>query len=119
MQAAAAVWLAGLPAVTVAGVSPLIVGFALGAMLGNSVGHRILDRARPGINFAGSQILRLAIVLYGFRLTFQDLAAVGSSGLMVSIIMLTSTMVIGVYVGKRIFALDRDTSLLAASGSSI
>ena len=34
-----------------------------------------------GIQFIAKRILRLAIIFYGFRLTFQQVAAVGLDGL--------------------------------------
>lgn len=40
-------------------------------------------------------------------------------GFMVSLIMLSSTFILGTYLGQKIFKLDRDTSMLTASGASV
>lgn len=73
----------------------------------------------PGIVFSSKQLLRFAIILYGFRITFQQIAEVGLAGLTVSTIMLTTTFILGWWAGVKIFGLDRDTAVLTASGSSV
>jgi uncharacterized integral membrane protein (TIGR00698 family) len=44
---------------------------------------------------------------------------VGLSGFMVSLIMLSTTFIIGTYLGIKVFKMDRDTSMLTASGASV
>ena len=41
------------------------------------------------------------------------------SGFMVSLIMLTTTFLLGTYLGMKFFKMDRDTSMLTASGASV
>lgn len=38
---------------------------------------------------------------------------------MVSLIMLSTTFILGTYIGQKIFKMDRDTSMLTASGASV
>jgi uncharacterized integral membrane protein (TIGR00698 family) len=73
----------------------------------------------PGIVFSSKQLLRFAIILYGFRITFQQIAEVGMAGLVVSVVMLSTTFALGWWAGMKLFGLDRDTSILCASGSSV
>jgi len=73
----------------------------------------------PGILFSAQKILRAAITLYGFRVSFQEIAAVRIAGLTVSTIMLASTFFLGVWVAIKFFKLNRDTTILTASGSSV
>lgn len=44
---------------------------------------------------------------------------VGMSGFMVSLIMLSTTFVLGSYIGYKIFKMDKETSMLTASGASV
>ena len=57
--------------------SPLIVGIILGMLYANSLRNNLPETWVPGIQFCSKRILRIGIILYGFRLTFQDVLAVG------------------------------------------
>jgi uncharacterized integral membrane protein (TIGR00698 family) len=64
-------------------------------------------------------VLRIAIVLLGFRITYQQIYHVGPAGFIADAVMLTTTFLLAVWLGKKIFKLDSDTSILVGSGSSI
>jgi len=100
-------------------ISPLIIGILIGMFYANTLRSHIPKEWVPGIVFSSKQLLRFAIVLYGFRITFQQISEVGLAGLTVSIIMLSSTFILGWILGVKIFKLDRDTSVLCASGASV
>lgn len=117
--AIAATYIAGIPMLQKLSISPLIVGIVLGMILGNSVRQRFPEKWSPGIIFSAKKILRLAIILYGFRITFQQIAAVGVSGMLADLIMLSSTFLIGGFIGEKWLKIDRDTALLTASGASV
>jgi uncharacterized integral membrane protein (TIGR00698 family) len=97
--------------------SPLIVAIIIGLIVGNSI--KIPEVLKPGINFSLKKILRIAIIFLGFRLTFQNVIDVGLEGIIIDTIMLTTTFLLGVYVSKKVFGLDEQTSYMLASGSSI
>jgi len=59
--------------------SPLIVGIILGMLYANSLRNKLPETWVPGIKFCSKQILRTGVVLYGFKLTFQQVLAIGSS----------------------------------------
>jgi len=101
------------------GLSPLVIGIVLGIFYANTLRGELPKEWDAGIVFSAKKILRFAIVFYGFRITFQEIANVGMEGFMVSLIMLTSTFFIGAYAGIKWFKLDRDTSFLTASGASV
>lgn len=117
--AAAATMIADLAVVKNLGISPLVVGIVLGIFFANTLHNRIPSVWEGGITFSGKKILRFAIVFYGFRITFQQIAEVGMEGFMVSLIMLSTTFILGTYLGQKIFNMDRDTSMLTASGASV
>ena len=117
--AAAATMIANLGVVSSLGISPLVVGIVIGIFYANTLHNQIPDAWNGGITFSGKKILRFAIVFYGFRITFQQIAEVGMEGFMVSLIMLSSTFILGTYLGHKIFNMDKDTSMLTASGAAV
>lgn len=117
--ALASVQIAQIPAIISLGISPLIIGILIGMIYANTLRESLPQNWEPGIVFSARRILRFAIVLYGFRITFQEIAAVGTEGLIVSAFMLLTTLGLGTWVGMKVFKLDRDTSILTAAGSAI
>jgi uncharacterized integral membrane protein (TIGR00698 family) len=101
------------------GISPLVIGIVMGIFYANTLHNHIPSEWGTGITFSGKKILRFAIVFYGFRITFQQIADVGMSGFMVSLIMLSTTFILGSYLGYKIFKMDKDTAMLTASGASV
>jgi uncharacterized integral membrane protein (TIGR00698 family) len=117
--AAAATYIAGLGPVKALGLSPLVIGIVMGIFYANTLHNQTPAAWQSGITFSGKKILRFAIVIYGFRITFQQIAAVGMDGFLVSLIMLTSTLILGSWLGYRMFGMEKDTSILTASGASV
>jgi uncharacterized integral membrane protein (TIGR00698 family) len=117
--ASAATMIADLSLIKNLGISPLVVGIVLGIFYANTLHNKFPSAWESGITFSGKKILRFAIVFYGFRITFQQIAEVGMEGFMVSLIMLSTTFILGTYLGQKIFKMDRDTSMLTASGASV
>lgn len=98
--------------------SPLIIGIILGMMYGNTLKKQMPEEWQPGIKFSSKKILRLAIILYGFRLTFQNIMAVGVEAIMLDLIIITGTLCIGMLLGK-FMKIDSETALLTSTGSAI
>ncbi|MCB4762576.1 MAG: YeiH family protein [Sulfurovum sp.] len=117
--AAIATWIAGLGSIKSLGLSPLVIGIVMGILYANTLHHHTPTGWQMGITFSGKKILRFAIVFYGFRLTFQEIIAVGMDGFLVSLIMLTSTLIFGSWLGYKIFGMEKDTSILTASGAAV
>ncbi len=99
-------------------LSPLIIGIILGMIYGNTLKKNMPEEWLPGITFSSKKILRLAIILYGFRLTFQDVLSVGFSAVIIDIIIITGTLSLGLLIGK-LLNIDKETSLLTTTGSAI
>lgn len=98
--------------------SPLIVGIVLGMLYANSLRNNLPETWVPGIKFCSKQILRLGIILYGFRLTFQSVIAVGTEAIVIDMIVVCITIFIGILAGK-LLKMDKDLTLLTATGSAI
>ncbi len=58
-------------------------------------------------------------MLYGLRLTFQDIGQVGWAGVALDALVLASTFGLACILGLRVFGLDKRTTLLIGAGSSI
>ncbi len=101
------------------GISPLIIGIIIGMFYANTLRNNLPKEWTPGIIFSTKTLLRLAIIFYGFRITFQNIAAVGIPGIAASTSIVTLTFIIGYLVGTKILKLDRDTTILTSAGSSI
>lgn len=98
--------------------SPMIVGIILGMLYANSLRNNLPDTWVPGILFCSKRILRIGIILYGFRLTFQDVTAVGLPAILIDAIIVTVTVGGGVLIG-RLLKMDRSIALLTSVGSGI
>ena len=116
---AAATFIAALGPVKALGLSPLVIGIVLGIFYANTLHNQLPSEWETGITFSAKKILRFAIVFYGFRITFQQIAEVGMDGFLVSLIMLSTTFIFGSWLGHKIFGMDKDTSMLTASGAAV
>lgn len=114
----AAFYIAEIPFVKSLSFSPLIVGIILGMLYANSLRNKLPETWVPGIKFCTKQILRAGIVLYGFRLTLTQVAAVGLPAMVIDTIIVAGTIFLGVWLGK-LLKMDKDTSLMTARGSAI
>lgn len=101
------------------GISAAALGILLGVLVGNSWQGLHEGRFQDGIAFAQKHLLRWGIVLFGFHLSLQQVLAIGESGIAVDIVMVVTTLALGVWLGKRWFGLDMHTALLTAVGSAI
>jgi uncharacterized integral membrane protein (TIGR00698 family) len=101
------------------GIGALTLAIVLGMALGNTIYPRIAAASAAGVNLSRQTLLRLGIVLYGLRLTVQDLGQVGLQGVVVDALVLMSTFGLAVWVGTRWLGLERKTAMLIGAGSSI
>ena len=114
-----AVQLASVPGVASRGISPLTVAIVVGMLLGNTVYGGLSRWAGPGVALTRTTVLRAGVVLYGFRLTLQDIAHVGWAGVLIDLLVLTSTFVLSYQLGTRLLGLDRASAMLVGAGSAI
>lgn len=101
------------------GFSLLIVAILLGMIITNIFKLKLPNRYDKGLVFCTKTLLRFAIVLYGFRLTFNDILDVGINGVIVSIIIVASTFILGYIIGVKFLKLDKEITMLTSAGSAI
>ena len=115
----AAVWIGNIPAVAGVGMSALTLAILFGMVIGNTIYPKLWQSCDGGVLFAKQHLLRLGIILYGFRLTFSQIADVGVSGIVIDTLTLCSTFMMACWLGQKVFGLDKHTSWLIGAGSSI
>ena len=115
----AALWAGSFPAIAGAGFSARTLTILFGMVVGNTVYPKIWQPCDGGVIFAKQHLLRLGIILYGFRLTLAQIADVGVSGILIDVLTLSSTFFIACFLGQKVFGLDKHTSWLIGAGSSI
>lgn len=99
-------------------LSPMVVGIVLGMLYANSLRNNLPDTWVPGISFCSKRILRLGIILYGFKLSFQDVMQVGIPAIVIDAIVVMVTIGLGIVIGK-LLKMDRSIALLTSCGSAI
>jgi uncharacterized integral membrane protein (TIGR00698 family) len=101
------------------GISALTLAIVGGMIVGNTVYPRIAAHGARGVTFSKQILLRAGIILFGLRLTFQDIGQVGVAGVMIDALVLSSTFALSCWAGTRFFGLNRRTAMLIGAGSSI
>jgi len=100
-------------------ISPLIIGIVLGIFYANTLHHRMPEAWLPGISFTARKILRLAVILYGFYITLQEVMMIGWVGFAAASFIVISTLCIAYIVGVYLLGMDKQTTLLTGAGSAI
>jgi uncharacterized integral membrane protein (TIGR00698 family) len=117
--AALAMVLGGIGWLQSHGMSALTVAIMLGIVVANTVYPRLAGTCGPGVNFSKQTLLRAGVILYGLRLTLQDIGHVGIAGVLIDAVVLTSTFALAYTLGTRLFGLDRTTTILIGAGSAV
>lgn len=73
-------------------------------------------KVRPGIDFCGRTLLRIGVALLGFRITFDQVSALGWTTAVLVVLGVASTVALGVALARTL-GLTRDQGLI--SGASV
>lgn len=114
----AAFYIGGMNWVKALSLSPMVVGIVLGMLYANSLRNNLPETWVPGIAFCAKRVLRFGIILYGFKLTFQDVTLVGLPAICMDALIVVGTILLGIGMG-RLLKIDRSIALLTACGSAI
>jgi uncharacterized integral membrane protein (TIGR00698 family) len=97
--------------------NPVLVAMLFGLLIGNCFAFP--EQFRPGLDFTKRYLLRLAVVLVGFRITVRLVADLGVVPLAVAAIELVVVLAALHWIASRILKLDRELSLLVATGTAV
>lgn len=114
-----ALFFSSYEAITRYGFSGLTIAIIIGMIVGNTLYTKIQPHCAAGIDFSKAKLLRLGIILYGFRLTLQQVADVGMASIVSDILVIGITFSLAYYIGHRWLKLDKETTLLIGSGAAI
>jgi uncharacterized integral membrane protein (TIGR00698 family) len=106
-------WLARL------GLNTEMLALVIGVIYGNTLRHRLPETWMPGFQYASTSLLRLGILLYGFRLSLGQISEAGSQGSIIAVALFVTTLLVAWLAGRRWLKLDRDTLLLIGSGAAV
>ena len=80
----------------------------------------LCGQAYPKFNKKVSKkLLQYSVVGLGFGMNLHTSLASGKEGMMFTIISVIGTMIIGMFIGRKILKVNRDTSYLISSGTAI
>jgi uncharacterized integral membrane protein (TIGR00698 family) len=108
-----------LPAVQKTGLGALTLAIVAGMLIGNTLFPKVAHTCGSGVDFSKSTVLRLGIILYGFRITFDQIAGIGWSGALTDVLVIALTFGLTLFLGIKWLKMDSDTVILIGAGSSI
>ena len=97
--------------------NPVLVAMLLGLLLGNTFGCP--PALRPGLDFTKRYLLRLGVVLIGFRVTVSLFSELGAVPVGIAAVELVTVLLVMRWVAVRVFKLDDELALLVAAGTAI
>lgn len=97
-------------------VETITIVIFLGILINNTIG--VKEYFQPGITFIMNKVIKLAIVLLGFKLNFSVLSTIGGKAFLLVILFVPAILFLGWKLG-RFFNLESKTSLLIGIGSGI
>ncbi|HEX8603541.1 MAG TPA: putative sulfate exporter family transporter [Pseudoduganella sp.] len=97
--------------------NPVVVAMLAGLFVGAVFGCPAT--LRPGLDFTKRTLLRLGVVLLGFRITFALLADLGLVPIAIAAVELVVVLLVVRLAARRLFRLDADLALLVAIGSAV
>lgn len=109
---------ARLPWLAASGIGTLTLAIVVGMLFGN-LGAWSSGSTEAGIDFCKSTVLRIGIVLFGFRITFQEIGEVGLAGMATGALVVLLTFGLALALGTRVLGLDRQGAILIGAGASI
>lgn len=117
--AALSLWIAELEGMQAWGFSALTFAIVIGMVMGNTVFPAIAPHTAAGVDFSKNRLLRAGIILFGFRLTFQEAASIGVAGIVLDAVIIFSVFGLAMVVGRRLLGMDRETCMLVGAGAAI
>lgn len=97
--------------------NPVLVAMLFGLVLGSL--FQCPAKLRPGLEFTKGHLLRIGVILLGFRVTWSLLAELGWLPITVAAAVLGATLLIVGLCAKYLFKLEGNLALLIAAGAAV
>lgn len=97
-------------------LSPVILAILLGMLIKNFLGVRRV--MREGVRLCSKKVLRLAIILLGFKLSLAEVSTLGLRATLLIAFVSTATLLVSIWLGKKL-GIAKHLALLIGAGSSI
>ena len=117
--AGGAMALAQIPLLSGVGLSALPLAILLGLVYGNISRLPSGAGSQGPIHWCQRYALRAGIVLFGFNLSFQQIAALGWQVVAIDLLVITAVLSVGILVGVRLLGLSRELAVLTSVGSAV
>lgn len=114
-----AFYLSMVPALKNMGLGLLTIAMLLGMLVGNSIPNRMHEALESGMVFSKQKLLRIAVAFYGFRLSVQQIQALGIQAFIIDLILIISTMGLAMWVGIKLLKMEKETAILIGAGHAI
>jgi uncharacterized integral membrane protein (TIGR00698 family) len=108
--------IAKLPFFSIMGI--MIISILLGALWNNTLSLPASLNVSLGIQFSSKKLLRVGIILLGFRLNLFQIVDSGVSIIIIDILVIACTMIFILTLG-RIFNINKELTTLVAAGTAI
>lgn len=99
------------------GFSSMLIGLSIGVLIGNYIG--ISKKFKAGVDFSVTSLMRLSVVLIGFRISIEELIALGFNTFLLDVLVVFFSLGFSYWISIKYFKFDKDFSCLLAIGSSI
>lgn len=99
-------------------LSPLLWAAVVGMGAGAIVPALASGVPKPGVAFAKARLLRLGIILYGVKLTVQQIAGIGAAGLLADLFAVGTALPLGIALGRAL-KVDAPLAALISTGAAI
>lgn len=101
------------------GLGLLTISMLIGLLFGNVMPYKMHALLEDGMVFCKQRLLRIAVAFYGFRLSVQQIQALGAQAFLIDVILIVTTMGLAVWMGIKLLKLDKETSILIGTGHAI
>ncbi len=97
----------------------LSVAIIIGIVVGNTFFKHIAAHSGMGVDYSQGKLLKYGIILYGFEVTFQEIANIGWQAALIDVVILIFAFYLCYYLYHKMFKIDKKTTILLAVASSI
>ena len=97
--------------------NPVLVAMLVGLLIGNAFDSPAA--LKPGLDFGKRYLLRLGVMLVGFRITVRLLSELGVVPIGIAAVELVTVLLVVRWIAVRWFRMDAELALLVAAGSAI